>query len=74
MFLCSVIYIYMIILFCSTTGWYCCPVYYSLRNTGLGDCSLKCGLAQPIASNTLWNTKINGHYIDVFILFKHDIL
>ena len=65
---------YMIILFWSTTGWYCCPVYYSLQITWLGDCSLKCGLAQSIASYTLWNTKMNGHYRHVFILFKHDML
>ena len=39
-----------------------------------GDCSLKCGLAQSIASNTVWNTKINGHYRHVFILLKHDML
>ena len=48
----------MIILFWTKNGWYCCPVYYSLQNTGLGDCSLKCGLAQSIDSNSLWNTKI----------------
>ena len=64
----------MIIIFRSTTGWYCCPVYYSFQNTGFGDCSLKCGLAQSIALNSLWNTKINGHYRHVFILFKHDML
>ena len=64
----------MIIIFWSTTGWYCCPVYYSLHNTGLGDCSLTCGVAQPNASNILWNTDLNGHYRHMFILFKHDKL